>query len=255
VPTRYRRQSYRPAPTWLSIWRLMYSELEPRAVSILQSAGFYEAHDLEVPVEAEGRKLTQDEKAAIESIATALTIAADCAHRTEAGVVAAWLRNIAKSPALFRSKCLPPEVHWAIVSNYRRGLERPGTHLQDVWGRRRVRFEGKARRPTKPNIARAALAAAESLERVRGRPRNQGNRVLAEELSRAFRFLGGRIVRRQVPVDRAGGGVRFVEDGPFNNFLDQVIGPLQAHLKRYGLSAVTIETIERIATREFTLAK
>jgi hypothetical protein len=227
----------------------MYSELESSAVSILQSTGFYEAHDLDVPVEGEGRKLTEEEKAAIESIATALTIAADCAHGTETGVVAAWLRNIAKDPALFRSVRLPPEVHWAIGSNYRRRLERPGTHLQDVWGRRTVRFEDKARRPTKLNIARAALAAADALGRVRGRPRKQVNWVLAEELSRAFRFLGGRIVRRQVAVDRDEGGVRYVEDGPFYRFLKQVIGPLQRHLERYGLSAVTIETVERIATR------
>ena len=249
MPKRYHRQSYKPAPAWLSIWRFMYSELQPGAVSILQSAGFYEAHDLDVPVEGEGRKLTAKEKAAIESIATALTIAADSAHRTETGVVAAWLRNIAKNPALFRSERLPPEVHWAIVSNYRRRLERPGTHLQDVFGRRTVCFEGKARRPTKPNIARAALAAADSLGRVRGRPRKQGNWILAEELSRTFRFLGGRIVRRQVAADLDEGGVHYVEDGPFHHFLKQVIGPLQRHLERRGLSAVTIETVERIATR------
>ena len=248
MPTRYRRQSYQPAPTWLSIWRLMYSELEPGAVSILQSAGFYETQDIDVPVEGEGRKLTAEEKAAIESIATGLTIAADCAHRTETGVVAAWLRNIAKNPALFRSERLPPEVHWAIVSNYQRGLERPGTHLQDVFGRRTVRFEDKARRPTKPNIARAALAASASLRRIRGRPRKGANWLLAEDLSRAFRFLGGHIVRRQVAVN-AGGGARYVEDGPFYHFLKQVIGPLQRHLERHGLSAVTIETVERIATR------
>jgi hypothetical protein len=42
--------------------------------------GFYERHDLEIPAVLESRELIGEEKAAIEAIATALTIAADCAH-------------------------------------------------------------------------------------------------------------------------------------------------------------------------------
>jgi hypothetical protein len=61
-------------------------------------------------------------------------------------------------------------------------------------------------------------------------------------------------VRRLVPVDKEGGGVRYVEDGPFHQFLRMVIGPLQEHLDRHGLPPVTIETIERIATEQFALS-
>jgi hypothetical protein len=228
----------------------MYSNLEPLAVEILEPTGFYERYDLDIPEMIEGRRLGIEEKDAIGRIATALTIAADAAHRTPPGIVRAWLDRIAENPALFRSEQLPPEVHWQIVSCYRRGSEPPGTHLQDVWGRRRVRFEGRARRATLPRIARAARLAAASLGRPHGRPVNIANHLLAEYLASAFRWFGGRIVRRQAPRDKEGGGVRYVETGPFHQFLQMVIGPLQEHLERHGLPRVTTETIERIATTQ-----
>jgi hypothetical protein len=251
MPTRYSAQAYTPAPRWLTTWETMYRELEPRAVEILRESGFYETNDISVPVIVVGGKLSKEEGTAIGRIATALTIAADAAHQTSPGIVAAWLQEVAKNPALFRSKQLPPDVHWAITSCYRRANERPGTHLQDVWGRRRVRFETKARRATNPNIARAASLAAASLRRPRGRPRNFANELLAEYLADAFRSFGGRIVRRQVPIDLDGGGFLYEDDGPFYQFLEKVIGPLQIHLREYGLPPVTIETIERIAAERF----
>jgi hypothetical protein len=126
MPTRYRTNAYTPAPSWLFLWKSMHSKLEPNAAEILQPIGFYEKYDLEVPAKVEGRKLAGEEKAAIECIATGLTIAADAAHQTPAGVVKAWLDRIAKNPELFRSKLIPPEVHWLIVSCYRRGSEPAG---------------------------------------------------------------------------------------------------------------------------------
>ncbi|UVO27597.1 hypothetical protein [Bradyrhizobium arachidis] len=252
MPKRYGPESYRPAPSWLSIWSSIYSALAPRAVSILQPTGFYENYDIEVQSADETRTLEGEEKAAIERIATALTIAAHCSHQTPDGVARAWLERIARNPALFRIKGLPPEVHWAIVSNYSRLSEKPGMHLQDVFGRRRVRFEAKAKRPTPASIAKAARRALENQRRQRGRPRNVANRLLAESLALAFRTFGGRIVRRRTPIDAPGGGVRYVESGPFYSFLEKVIGPLQTHLDEVGLPGVTIETIERIAAEEFT---
>ena len=253
MPTRYRMQAYRPAPSWRATWNSMYSKLEPLAVEILAPTGFYERYDIEIPEMIEGRALGVEEKDAIGRIATALTIAADVAHRTPPGIVAAWLDRIAENPALFRSEHLPPEVHWQIASYYRRGSERPGTHVQDVWGRRRVRFEAKAQRATNARIARAARLAAASLKRRRGRPSKVVNHLLAEYLACAFRWSGGRIVRGVMPVDKEGGGVRYIEAGPFHRFLGEVIGPLQEHLERHGLPRVTIETIERIATEQFAL--
>jgi len=251
MPTRYSTSDYRPAPSWCSTWKSIYDSLEPNAVDILKPSGFYERFDIDIPDPAAGRKLGMEERAAIEHIAAALTIAADAAHRTPLGIVAAWLDRISKSPALFRSRQLPPEVHYLIVSHYRRRSERPGTHVQDVWGRRRVRFEAKARHATNPRIARAARLALASLRRPRGRPHNVANKVLAENLGLAFRSFGGRIVRRQSPIDLVGGGHLYVDDGPFYHFLERVTGPLQEYLESYRLQPVTIETIERIAAEQF----
>jgi hypothetical protein len=253
MSTRCSAHAYRPAPSWLSTWKYMYSKLEPDAVQILRPTGFYERYDIEVPDLVEGGKLGIEEKNAIGRIATALTIAADATHRTPPGVIAAWLDRIARNPALFRSNLLPPEVHWQIVSCYRRESERPGTHMQDIWGRRRVRFEAKAQRATNPRIVRAARLAAARLRRPCGRPPNLANHLLAEYLASAFRWSGGRIVRSLIPVDKKGGGVRYVENGLFHQFLGAVIGPLQEHLHRHGLPPVTIDTIERIATEQFAL--
>jgi hypothetical protein len=54
------------------------------------------------------------------------------------------------------------------------------------------------------------------LRRQRGRPRNVANRLLAEYLASVFRSFGGRIVRRQTPINVAGGGVLYVDDVPFS---------------------------------------
>ena|SRR6476660_1699250 len=109
MPTRYRAEPFKPHSRWGAIRDSMYSALEPKAVSILEPTGFYDRHDLETPTVSEGRELVGEERAAIEAIATALTIAADCAHKTPPGVVAAWLRKLANKPALFRT-CRPKYI-------------------------------------------------------------------------------------------------------------------------------------------------
>ena len=106
MPTRYSAQAYTPAPRWLTTWETMYRELEPRAVEILRESGFYETNDIDVPIMVVGGKLSKEEGTAIGRIATALTIAADAAHQTSPGIVAAWLQEVAKNPALFRSKAV-----------------------------------------------------------------------------------------------------------------------------------------------------
>jgi hypothetical protein len=233
------------------LWSKFYGELEKQGVRILQSAGFYEMHDIKPSVAVADRKYVGEEKVALESVATALTIAANCAHRTAPGVVAAWLVAVRQKPTLFNSKDLPPEAFDAIAAHYRRGTEPPGTHLQDVFSRRRIKFLEGRRRATPSNIARAAQAALVALPRPRGRPQNTGNWLAAEYLAAAYRSLGGRrIVRHQTTMD-LGSKALVVDDGPFYHFLELVIGPLQNHLKAHRLPAVTIETIERIATEQF----
>ena len=251
MPRRHNPDSYRPAPDWLSTWDAIFAALRPRAIQILQPIDFYARHDLEIPLVDEVRALDGVEKAAIERIATALTVAVDYSCRTPPGVVRAWLERIAKRPSLFRTGRIPPEAHWAIAANYRRKNEPTGAHLEDVLGRRRVSFSVKARRPTANNIARAARNALQTQQRRLGRPRNTANRLLAESLAMIFRELGGRIVRQQSPIDVQGRGVLDVDSGPFFKFLEEVIRPLKRHLKANGVRGVTLETIERIAAEQF----
>ncbi len=247
MPRRYRAEPGQPIPSWLFIWHTVYSALEPCAVLLLQPTGFYANHDLEVPSADSARKLQGEEKAAIEAIATALTIAADCSHQTHPGVVRAWLERIARLPTLFSADGLPPEVHWAVVANYRRDDEPPWTHPQDVFGSDMVLFSTKAQQPAAENLTRAARSALARQRRNRGRPHNFANRLLAESLAVIFTALGGRVVRQRTPIDVQGGGVLYDESGPFFTFLEQVTSPLQRHLKASGLPSVTIETIQRIA--------
>jgi hypothetical protein len=63
--------------------------------------------------------------------------------------------------------------------------------------------------------------------------------------------MGGRIARVVTLFDKDGGGVGYLEDGPFHQFLRKVIGPLQEHLNHHGLPPVTIETVARIAAERF----
>jgi hypothetical protein len=251
LPKRCHTEDYRPAPSRLSIWEDIYSALLPHVVSILQPTGFYGKHDIELRPASPNRLLESEERATIGAIATALTVAVNISHCTPPGVARAWLARIADQPALSGSGELPPEVHWAVVANYCRGSEPRGPHLQDVFGRRRVRFEAAARRPSARDLAKAARRALEAERRVRGRPPSVANRILAESLAQIFKSCGGQIIRRQVPVDVHGGGVLYVDGGPFLLFLERVIGPLRAHLRKHGLPDVTTETIERIACEQF----
>lgn len=137
------------------------------------------------------------------------------------------------------------------MSNYCRGSEKPGTHLQDVFGRRPAYFAAKAQKPTLADIEKAARRALGLQRRQRGRPCNVANCLLAEDLARIFIAFGGRIVRRLTPVDAQGGSVPYAASGPFFSFVEKVIGPLQTHLQARGLPRVTAATIERIASEQF----
>jgi hypothetical protein len=85
-------------------------------------------------------------------------------------------------------------------------------------------------------------------ERKRGRTYNRANQILAERLGEIFRGSGQPIRRRREPVMRKG-KVAYVEGGgPFYDFLELVLKPLQRHLRDRGLAAVTVATILRTIT-------
>jgi hypothetical protein len=249
MPRRCRVDVFRQAPSLCSIDEAVHSALAPDAVGILKAVGFYQSYGLEIPGETEPRELAGDERIAFEKIANLVAIVGHLAHREPPTVVKAWLTKIAKHPNDFHPDRLSDDVVGAFAANYCRGNERPGTHIQDVFGDEHIRFSTPVQTARPENIAEAAERALAHFPRRLGRAVNVANYRLAALLLREYQSFGGRVVRRQIPVDKKGGGVRYVEDGNFLHLVKRVIGPLNAHLAQHRLPPATAETIERIASK------
>lgn len=234
---------------WLETWDRMHQYLSPNKVPILTALGFYAEHDLPNPEADSAGSLTVDEKAELGAIATALTIAAVASDAMPTAVLIATLHKVSSCPLLFFSGQLPAAVEWEIAGNYQRGCEKPATHWRDVWGNQ---LEGDVEVPTQPNITRAALSAIDSIqgERRRGRPYNVANQILADRLGEIFRQTGQLIVRVRQPAMR-GDELVFIEAGPFYDFLELVVPPLQRYLRERELAPVTVDTVVRFVTEAF----
>jgi hypothetical protein len=181
----------------------------------------------------------------------ALMDAAITSEKMPGRVLAATLKKITKNPELFFSGKLPVAAEWEIASDYRRGDENAGTYCMDVWGDEQTTCTYALKTPAKTEIANAAEAACRRIECLRspGRPRNVANRIVAKRMGEVFRRSGQPIVRRLEPEMRDDGLV-FVEAGPFCDFLDLVLSPLQRYLDERKLPLVTVESVVRFATEE-----
>jgi hypothetical protein len=250
MPTLVKSQLTETATPMLEIWDRMEKELLPNARLILAVLGYYAKRDLPVP-DAE-TELTSEEKEEINPVVRALVEAVIESEMMRKGTLSATLKKVAKDPALFFSGQLPASVEWEIACHYQRGDEEPGTYCLDVWGGTQIdRYAAVT--PAKNNIAKAAEAAFNGIEDLRtpGRPPSPANWIIAEQLSTIFRSSGQPIVRRLEPTMRHDKLV-FVEDGPFCDFLNLVLGPLQLYLTEHRLPPVTIESVVRIATEDFS---
>ena len=170
-------------------------------------------------------------------------------------VLVATLQKVSKNPSLFSSGQLPAAVEWEIACNYQRSDEKPATNWQDVWGNQSW-VEGDVEVPTEANIAKAALSAIQSIQslRKRGRPPNAANQILADRLGEIFRSSGQRIARLRLPEMRRDKLIS-IEGGPFHDFLNLVLPPLQRHLRDQQLAPVTVDTIVRFVTEDLPLAR
>jgi hypothetical protein len=255
MPTLYKAKLTESETPWLESWDRIYWELLPKSVPILTLLGFYAERDLPIPDADPARDLTNDEKTELGRIATSLTIAAAASEAMPIGVLIATLKKVSDNPSLFFSGQLSGEVEWVIARNYRRSDEKAAANWRDVWGNQPPQFEGQIEVPTEDNIARAALSAVSRIQnaRRRGRPYNTANRILAEGLAPIFRTSGLPIVRR-LRSDTRHGETVFNESGPFCDFLELVLPPLQRHLREQDLAPVTIDTIVRLVTEDFPSA-
>jgi len=142
-----------------------------------------------------------------------------------------------------------------MACDYQRGDEQPGIHWRDVWGDQVTAFPGEVEQPTKANIAKAARAAIATIQESRkpGRTHNRANQILADRLGEIFRGSGQPIRRSNEPVMRNGKSVYVEGGGPFHDFLELVLKPLQRYLRERGLQ-VTVATIVRLVTDDFPKA-
>jgi hypothetical protein len=247
MPTLYKPQLIESESPWLAPSDRMYRLLCLNKGPILMALGFYAERDLAPPDPNEQHELTNEEEAELRPIASALTAAAAASEVMPNGILVASLKKISMVPSLFFTGALPGPVEWALACRYQRDDETPGTHWRDVWGNQPSTFEGEVQVPTELNLERAAKSAMRSMPRKRGPPANPANQVLAHRLGEVFRLSGQRIVRHQ-DVVMAGGKAVLIGVGPFFDFLNLVLPPLQGHLRERRLAPVTIETIVRLAT-------
>jgi hypothetical protein len=256
MPTLAKAQLTESETPWLETWDRMYRDLCLNGRPILTAVGFYAEHDLPAPGANLAGHLTEGEEAELRPIASALTVAAAASEAMPSGILIATLKRVSKNPSWFFSGTLPAAIEWIIARNYQRGDEKPATHWRDVWGDQPALFEGQVEVPTESNIARAAISAIFRLQNVqtRGRPYNRANRLLADSLGNIFRPSGQLIVRHREP-DMRHGKLIFIEGGPFYDFLNLVLPPLQRHLRERELAPVTVDTIVRLVTEDFRHVK
>lgn len=254
MPTLSKAQLIQPESPWGAAFDRMYLELCRDRARVLTALGFYAEHDLPPPQENSNAVPTQDEETELREIASALTVAAAASEAMPTGVLVATLLKVSKNPKLFLARELPQPVEWAIANEYRRGDEPPGTHWRDVWGDQVAKLPGEVEQPTEPNIAKAANAAIAKIQERRkaGRPYNQADQILADQLGAIFRLSGQPIRRGNEPIMRRGKLV-FVEGGPVYDFLDLVLKPLRAYLHERRLAPVTTETIVRLITDDYPM--
>jgi hypothetical protein len=255
MPTLAKAQLTESEFPWGATYDRIYLQLCQDRISILTALGFYAEHDLPPP-ENSGAVPTSDEAEELRQIASALAVAAAASAVMPAGVLVASLQKVSNDPSLFFTRELPAPVEWAIACDYQRADEPAGTHWRDVWGDQVAATPGEVEQPSALNIARAARAAIATTQKARkpGRTYNRADEVLAVELGAIFRRSGQRIVRHHELTSRHG-KLTSVEGGPVYDFLELVLKPLRAHLRKHGLGSVTTETIVRRITKDFPKAR
>ena len=168
-------------------------------------------------------------------------------------LLVATLLKVSKNANLFFRRELPAPVEWALACDYQRADEPPGTHWRDVWGDQVSSVPGEVEQPTQANIAKAARAALATIQATRkpGRNYNVADQILAEQLGEIFRKSGQSIRRQTMPIMRHGKAVYVEGGGPFYDFLELVLKPLQRYLKERQLAPVTVASIVRLVTDDF----
>lgn len=139
----------------------------------------------------------------------------------------ATLRAVEKNPSLVCSRRVEPEALGSLAQSYQRADEPRGTFWFDVtepW------------KPVRSTAAQIRIAAKEAIRRLKGEVR-RGRRKklmvehLAFELRGIFLRFNPGVTRHSVYSADRKGRPKQVEAGPFIEFLEEVIAPLNDYLR------------------------
>ena len=256
MPTLAKPQLTESPSAWGAASDEMYFELCNTRIPILTALQFYKRRDLLPPDINSYAVLTKNEAEELWQIAGALAEAAESFGCMTTAVLVATLQTVIKNPNLFYKRELPAAVERVIARHYQRSDEAPGTHWRDVWGDQVSSFPGEVERPTEVNISKAARAALDTIQESRGPGRNYNvaDQDLADRLGQLFRGSGQPIRRHNKPTMRYGKLVYVEGGGPFYDFLELVLKPLQRYLSERQLAPITVASIVRLVAEDFPKA-
>lgn len=216
------------------------SSLNAIKEQVLEKLGFYREHDRVESFNSKFEKQVRDhENEVINEIVGVLTHAAAVAAKISDPALIATLKSIRRRPNLVFNNPVIGAAAWIIAENYQRQNEKPGTFWPDIMGQLPQDFHGSLRNPALANIKAAASRSLQKLQRPRspGQPRNFANVLLSEKLGQIFLRYNDRITRHSVVI--ATGPDRLRDGGPFFDFIQLVLEPLQSFLRAHKLRSVS----------------
>lgn len=226
------------------IWGVIQFERDLNSMreKVLYKLGFYREHDR--PDSFNGKFALQvhtHEDEVLNEIAGALKHAAAVAARVSDSALIATLKSIRRHPNLVFNNRLIGAAVWILAENYQRQKEKPGTFWPDIIGELPENFRGRLRKPKPTNIAAAASRSLKKLQGARalGQPRNFANEVLGKKLGQIFLRYNDRITRHSVETAAKNGLYYLKDSGPFFDFTQLVLEPLQSFLRVNKLRSVS----------------
>jgi hypothetical protein len=220
--------------------------------AVLRKLGFYHEHGR--PEDFGGKFKEQVQKyrdQVLSEIAGALTLAASISQLISPPVLIATLGKVRKQPDLIVRNDFSGAVLWFLAGYYQRAIEKPGTYWPDIVGEAPANFKMPLEKPSPENISAAASRAIASLQKSRmpGRSRNSANKSLAEKLGEIFLRYNANITRHSLESSLGRGRYYQVDGGPFFEFVEMVLEPLQAYLRENDFPTVSASGVVREAMR------
>jgi len=252
MPKWYKPQLKEEGSVWLKPSAEMGRELSADKENVLGKLRFYCAHGR--PEDFDGKfkdQVRTHEKEILSEIVGVLTLAASTISiKLPRGVLIATLEKVLIKPVLIYDPTFRPAVAWFLAQFYQRKNEKPGTYWPDIMGERFAKSPGRPRKPGKRRIKAAASSALEFLRsgRTPGRPPNFAIDVLAKELGDIFRRYNPKITRHSLDSSLHGLPHQ-IDGGPFFEFVEAVLKPLQKYLDANSLPSVSASTVARRAMK------